>query len=66
MGGLDAFELVIAGPGIYFAGQTVYGHIIVQASEVLTNIKTVQIKMKGKGEVHWTEQVGIQNKKRIC
>ena len=57
MGGLDAFELIIAGPGIYYSGQTVQGHVIVHASEVLDNIKSVQIKIKGKGELRWTEQV---------
>ena len=62
MGGLDAFKLVIAGPGIYYSGQTVEGHVVVHASEVLDNIKSVQIKIKGKGEVYWTEQVNMQKK----
>ena len=61
MGGLDAFELVVTGPGVYFSGQTVQGHVRVEASEVLTNIKFVQIKIKGTGSVHWSEQVSIEN-----
>ena len=57
MGHLDVFELVLGGPGIYFTGQQVYGHVLVHTSEVLYNIKSVQIKIKGKGEVHWDEEV---------
>ena len=57
MGGLDAFELVVTGHGVYFSGETVHGHVRIEASEVLTNIKFVQIKIKGTGSVHWSEQV---------
>ena len=57
MSGLDVFQLVLGGPGIYFTGQSVYGHVIVHTSEVLYNIKSVQVKIKGKGEVNWTEKV---------
>lgn len=58
MGGLDDFGLNLEGPGLYFSNQTVNGQIIVSASEELTNIKSVSVKIKGKGEVHWTERVG--------
>ena len=57
MAHLDVFQLVLGGPGIYFAGQPVYGHVLVHTSEVLYNIKSVQVKIKGEGEVHWSEEV---------
>ena len=60
MGGLDAFEVQLGGAGIYFSGQTLQGQIILDISEEQTNIKTVTVKLKGKGEVHWSEQVTIQ------
>ena len=57
MGGLNFLGLNIEGPGIYFGGQTVNGQVIVDASEEQTNIKSVEVKLKGKGEVHFTETV---------
>jgi len=57
MGGLNFLGLNIEGPGIYFGGQTVNGQVIVDASDEQTNIKSVEVKLKGKGEVHFTETV---------
>ena len=57
MGGPDVFGLKVGGPGIYFSGQTINGQVILETGEELTNIKSVEIKIKGKGEVHWTERV---------
>ena len=31
--------------------------MILQTDEELTNIKTVTVKLKGEGDVHWTERV---------
>ena len=57
MGGPDVFHLVVSGSGIYFSGQVVSGQVILETCEDLDNIKSVKVKMKGKGEVHWSEQV---------
>ena len=57
MGGLEKFGLHLEGPGIYFGGQTVNGQVILETSYELNNVKSVNIKIKGEGEVHWTEQV---------
>jgi hypothetical protein len=57
MGGPDVFELKVEGSGVYFSGQTISGQVILASGEELTNIKSVTIKIKGKGEVDWTEQV---------
>ena len=61
MGGLNAFDLVVVGSGIYFSGQPVNGQVIIDTSEELTNIKSVKVKIKGKGEVHWTERVTLDS-----
>ena len=41
----------------YCRHRVVNGQIIVDASEEQTNIKSVEVKLKGKGEVHFTETV---------
>ena len=57
MGGPDVFELKVDGSGVYFSGQTINGQVILETGEELTNITAVEIKIRGKGEVHWTEEV---------
>lgn len=57
MGEPDKFKLHLDGSGVYFGGQTVSGHVILETSEELTNIKSVDVKLKGEGEVEWEESV---------
>ena len=45
--------------GTYYAGQTVNGQVILETNEELTNIKFVKVKIKGIGDVHWTERVRV-------
>ena len=53
----DFFGVKLDGSGVYFGGQTVTGKVILQTDEELTNIKLVTVKLKGEGDVHWTERV---------
>ena len=57
MGGPDVFGVRLDGGGVLFCGQTISGKVILQTDEELTNIKTVTVKFKGEGDVHWTERV---------
>ena len=59
MGGPDVFGLRLDGSGIHFSGQTINGQVILETGEQLTNIKSVTVKVKGVGEVHWTERVSL-------
>ena len=59
MGGPEFFGLRLDGGDIYFCGQTVTGKVILQTNEELTNIKTVTVKLKGEGDVHWEERVSF-------
>ena len=57
MGGPDYFGVRLDGSGVHFCGQPVTGKVILQTDEELTNIKLVTVKLKGEGDVHWTERV---------
>ena len=60
MGGPEVFNLQLyGGPygGSYFSGQTIQGQVLVSTSTYLTNIKSIQIKLAGFANVHWTESV---------
>ena len=57
MGGPDYFGVRLDGSGVHFCGQPVTGKVILQTDEELTNIKVVTVKLKGEGDVHWTERV---------
>ena len=57
MGGPDVFGVRLDGGGVHFCGQHISGTVIIQTDEELTNIKTVTVKLKGEGDVHWTERV---------
>ena len=61
MGGPDTFLVELEGPGIYYGGQMVQGQVHISSKECMSNIKNVQIKLIGFGEVHWTER---ENKTR--
>ena len=63
MGGPDYFGLRLDGGGVHFCGQPVTGKVILQTDEELTNIKTVTVKLKGEGDVHWTERVSCTSYK---
>ena len=56
MGGPDIFLVQLQGPGIYYGGQMMQGQVQVSNGEYMGNIKNVQIKLFGFGDVHWTEQ----------
>ena len=56
MGGPDIFLIQLQGQGIYYGGQIIQGQVQVSNCERMSNIKNVQIKLIGFGEVHWTEQ----------
>ena len=56
MGGPDSFHVQLQGPGIYFGGQVIQGQVLINSCEEMSNVKNVQIKLTGFGEVHWTEQ----------
>ena len=54
----EVFELVMEGSCTgYYSGQTVKGQVILETREELINIKFVKVKIKGIGDVHWTERV---------
>ena len=57
MGGTDYFGLRLDGEGVHFCGQLVTGKVILQTDEELTNINKIKVKLKGEGDVHWTERV---------
>ena len=63
MGGPDYFGIRLDGGGVHFCGQPVTGKVILQTDEELTNIKTVTVKLKGEGDVHWTERVSCTSHK---
>ena len=56
MGGPDVFLIQLQGQGIYYGGQTIQGQVQVSNGAHMSNIKNIQIKLIGFGEVHWTEQ----------
>ena len=49
-------KIHLEGPGIFYGGQVVQGLVHVSNSECISNVKNVQIKLIGFGEVHWTER----------
>ena len=53
MGGPDSFEVQVQGHGIYFGGQTIQGQVYINLSEAMSNVKNVQVMLKGFGKVHW-------------
>ena len=57
MGGPDNFHIQLQGHGIYYGGQTIQGQVQISSCEYMSNIKSVQIKLSGFANVHWTEQV---------
>ena len=59
MGGPDVFGLRLDGSGVHFCGQSVTGKVILQTDEELSNIKKLTVKLKGEGDVHWTERVSF-------
>merc|ERR1712156_798397 len=50
------FLVQLQGPGIYYGGQMIQGQVQVSNHDYISNIKNVQIKLIGFGEVHWTER----------
>lgn len=53
----DFFGVKLDGSEVYFGGQTVTGKVILQTDEDLTLIESIKVKLKGEGDVHWTERV---------
>ena len=56
MTGLDIFQIQLQDQAVYYEGQTIHGQVFISNSELLSNIKKVQIKLSGLGNVHWTER----------
>ena len=56
MGGPDSFNLQLQGSGIHFGGQVVQGQVLISSCELMSNIRNIQVKLIGFGEVHWTQQ----------
>ena len=56
MGGPDIFLVQLQGQGVYYGGQIIQGQVQVSNSEFMSNIKSVNIKLIGFGEVSWTER----------
>ena len=53
----DFFGVKLDGSEVYFGGQTVTGKVILQTDKDLTLIESIKVKLKGEGDVHWTERV---------
>ena len=58
MGGPDTFQIQLEDLGTYFVGQTIRGNVIISNRELMSNVKNVQIKLFGFGDVYWTEKEG--------
>ena len=56
MSGPDAFQIQVQGPAVYYEGQTIQGQVFISNRELLSNIKNIQIKLSGLGNVLWTER----------
>ena len=57
----DFFGITIEGSSeTYSSGQTVNGQVLLDTREELTNIKFIKVKIKGIGDVHWTERVRLK------
>ena len=57
----DFFGITIEGASEpYYSGQTVNGQVLLDTREEITNIKFVKVKIKGIGDVHWTERVRLK------
>ena len=56
MSGLDTFQIQLKGQPVYYEGQTIHGQVFISNRELLSNIKNIQIKLSGLGNVHWTER----------
>ena len=57
MGGPDSFNVQLQGHGIYYGGQVIQGQILISSREYMPNVRNIQMKLVGFGEVQWTEQV---------
>ncbi|KAL3865646.1 hypothetical protein ACJMK2_043012 [Sinanodonta woodiana] len=55
MGKLNIFEITLNNPqGVYFAGQSLQGHVTVELNDVM-KMRGVRLKFHGGANVHWTE-----------
>ncbi|CAG5125230.1 unnamed protein product [Candidula unifasciata] len=53
---LNIFEIVLTNTeAVYFSGQTVQGHVIIELAKN-TEVKDLRMSFRGKAFVHWTDQ----------
>ena len=56
----NTFSIQLEGQGTYYGGQVLCGRVFVENCECISDIKTVEIKLMGFGNIHWVEKSGLR------